>query len=202
MLTKCTTDKLIEMRLSTMADAYRIQQADPHMKELDFDQRFSLIVDREYDSRKSNKIKRLIHNAEFDDEQADASILDVNYTSGRKLNKELILQLGTCDYLTEYRNIFITGATGSGKSYLATAFGMEACKRYYTTYYVRMSDMLHELGVKHDTDQYGKAIARYTKPQLLIIDDWLLTSPTGTGLDDLYELFRRRRKKASTIFCS
>lgn len=202
MLTKCTTDKLIEMRLSTMADAYRIQQADPHMKELDFDQRFSLIVDREYDSRKSNKIKWLIHNAEFDDEQADASILDVNYTSGRKLNKELILQLGTCDYLTEYRNIFITGATGSGKSYLATAFGMEACKRYYTTYYVRMSDMLHELGVKHDTDQYGKAIARYTKPQLLIIDDWLLTSPTGTGLDDLYELFRRRRKKASTIFCS
>ena len=86
-----------------------------------------MLVDIEYVSRKSNSLKRLIRNAGFD--QPEAYIGDINYTSGRKLNRELINRLATCEYITEYRNIFITGATGSGKTYMACALGMEACKQ-------------------------------------------------------------------------
>lgn len=90
-------------------------------------------------------MKRLIRQAEF--EQPDASIARIDYQSGRKLNKALISRLATCEYITEYRNIFITGATGSGKTYMACAFGMEACKHYYTVRYVRLPDLLLDLQV-------------------------------------------------------
>ena len=80
--------KLIEMRLTTMADAFRNQLADPKFREVPFEDRFGMLVDIEYSNRKNNRLKRLIHNAGFD--QPEANIIDINYTSGRKLNKDLI----------------------------------------------------------------------------------------------------------------
>ena len=120
MTNQSTIDKLIEMRLTAMADAFRIQMDDPTMKEVPFEDRFGMLVDIEYSNRKNNRLKRLIRQAEF--EQPDASIAAIDYQSGRKLNKALISRLATCEYITEYRNIFITGATGSGKTYMACAF--------------------------------------------------------------------------------
>ena len=140
MTTQSTIDKLIEMRLTSMSDAFRTQMEDPRMKGIPFEDRFGMLVDIEYSNRKSNSLKRLIHNAGFD--QPDAYIGDINYTSGRKLNRSLIERLATCEYITEHRNLFITGATGSGKTYLACAFGMEACKQRYKTKYVRLPDLL------------------------------------------------------------
>ncbi len=121
MTNQSTIDKLIEMHLTAMADAFRIQMDDPAMKEVPFEDRFGMLVDVEYSNRKNNRLKRL--QAEF--EQPDASIAAIDYHSGRKLNKALINRLATCEYITEYRNIFITGATGSGKTYMACAFGMK-----------------------------------------------------------------------------
>ena len=119
MTTQSTIDKLIEMRLTSMSDAFRTQLEDPKMKEIPFEDRFGMLVDIEYSNRKSNSLKRLIRGAGFD--QPDAYIGDINYTSGRKLNRSLIERLATCEYITEHRNLFITGATGSGKTYLACA---------------------------------------------------------------------------------
>ena len=148
MTNQSTIDKLIEMRLTTMADAFRNQLDDPKFKEVPFEDRFGMLVDIEYSNRKNNRQKRIIRNAGFD--QPEANIMDINYTSGRRLNKELINRLATCEYISEHRNLFITGATGCGKTYMACAFGMEACKQYYNTRYVRMPDLLmdrtlHEL---------------------------------------------------------
>ena len=114
MTNQSTIDKLIEMRLTSMSDAFITQMDDPKMKEVSFEDRFGLLVDIEYNNRKSNSLKRLIRNAGFD--QPEAYIADINYTSGRKLNRSLIERLATCEYITEHRNLFITGATGSGKT--------------------------------------------------------------------------------------
>ena len=124
MTNQSTIDKLIEMRLTTMADAFRNQLDDTKFKDVLFEDRFGMLVDIEYSNRKNNRQKRLIRNAGFD--QPEASIMDINYTSGRKLNKGLINRLATCEYISEHRNLFITGATGCGKTYMACAFGMEA----------------------------------------------------------------------------
>ena len=83
MTTQSTIDKLIEMRLTSMSDAFRAQMEDPRMKGIPFEDRFGMLVDIEYSNRKSNSLKRLIRNAGFD--QPDAYIGDINYASGRKL---------------------------------------------------------------------------------------------------------------------
>ena len=200
MINQSTTDKLIEMRLTSMSDAFRIQMNDPHMKDVPFEDRFGMLVDVEYTSRKNNRLARIIRNAEL--EQPDASIAGIDYTSGRKLNKSLIARMATCGYIAEYRNIFVTGATGSGKTYMACAFGMEACKQYYTVRYIRLPDLLLDLEIARNEGNFQKALSKYTNPLLLIIDEWLLMRLSESESKNLFELIHKRRKKSSTIFCS
>ena len=200
MTIQSTTDKLIEMRLTSMADAFTLQNADPNMKGVSFEDRFGMLVDIEYSNRKSNSLKRLIRNADFD--QPEAHIADINYTSGRKLNRTLIDRLATCEYITEHRNLFITGATGSGKTYMACAFGMEACKQRFRTRYVRLPELLMDLEMARNDGTYKKVQAKYANPVLLIIDEWLLLKPNESEQHDILELLHRRRRNSSTIFCS
>ena len=200
MTNQSTINKLIEMRLTSLADAFRNQMSDPRMKEIPFEDRLGMLVDIEYTSRKNNRLRRLIRKAEFD--QTDASIMDVNFTSGRKLNKSLLQRLATCEYITDYRNIFITGATGGGKTYLACAFGMEACKQYFTVKYTRLPDLLLDLEMARSDGSYKKVMDKYTKPVLLILDEWLLLKLSESESKDIFELLHKRRKKSSTIFCS
>ena len=135
-------------------------------------------------------------------EQPDASIAAIDYQFGRKLNKTLSNRLATCEYITEYRNIFNTGSTGSGKTYMACAFGMEACKHYYSVEYVRLPDLLLDLQAARDNGAFDATLKKYTKPVLLIIGEWLLLKLTEAEPRNLFELIHKRRKKSSTIFCS
>jgi len=128
MIKTSTINKLFEMRMSAMANALQIQLQDNSMHSFPFEDRIGMLVDIEYDNRKNNRLHRLIRNASFD--QPSASIADINYRSGRKLNKSLIERLSTCEYITDKHNIIVLGATGAGKSYIACALGMEACKHY------------------------------------------------------------------------
>lgn len=200
MTNETTINKLIEMRLSVLADAYRTQLSDHSMQELSFEDRFGLLVDIEYNARKDNKRKRLIKRADFD--QPQANIHDINYTSGRKLNKSFIERLSTCEYIQDKHNIIITGATGSGKSYLSCALGMEACKHYFSTKYIRLPELLSELAVARGEGKFKETIKQYQKYTLLILDEWLLVKLTETEARDLLEIIHARHHKASTIFCS
>lgn len=200
MTNQSTIDRLIEMRLTSMSDAFIIQINDSKMKEVPFEDRSGLLVDIEYNNRKGNSLKRLIKGAGFD--QPEACIADINYTSGRKLNRTLIERLATCEYITEHRNLFITGAAGSGKTYMACAFGMEACKQRYKTKYIRLPDLLLELDMPRTDGTYKRIQAKYASPVLLIIDEWLLLKPTEAEQHDILELLHRRRKESSTIFRS
>ena len=173
MTNQSTIDKLIEMCLTTMTDAFRNQLDDPKFKEVPFEDRFGMLVDIEYSNRKNNRQKRLKHNAGFD--QPEANIMDINYTSGR---------------------------TGCCKTYKACAFGMEACKQYFNTRYVRLPDLLIDLEMARTDGSYKKVMAKYANPVVLILDEWRLLKPTDSEQSDILELLHRRRKKSSTIFCS
>lgn len=200
MTNETTINKLIEMRLTNMADAFRAQLRDTSLDHLSFEERLGLLVDMEYTSRKNNRLKRIIHNANFD--QSDASIADINYSAGRKLDKSQIDRLSTCQYIADKHNIIILGASGAGKSYLACAFGMEACKQLYTVKYVRLPELLTDLAVARGEGIYKKALSAYCKPNLLILDEWMLVSLTESEARDVLEIVHARHKRTSTIFCS
>ena len=200
MLEETTINKLIEMRFTAMADAFRSYRTDPKMRELAPEDFFGMLVDAEYTSRKNNRLKRLIRNAEL--EQRTACIADIDYASGRKLNKTLIKSLATCEYITEGRNIFITGATGSGKTYLACAFGMEALKQYFSVKFVRLPDMLLALETAREEKNYPKVLSRFIRPALLIIDEWLLMKVRPEDVNYIFEVIHKRCGHGSLILCS
>ena len=191
---------MIKLRLPAMAQAYKEQESNTNLQELNFDQRLSLLIDTEFDSQANNHIKRLIENARFSDKRA--SIEDIKYYDDRKLDKQLFLSLSTNSYIDKKENIVIIGATGSGKTYLACALGNCACKDNRRTRYVRLPDLLVDFSLARDTLRYQSLLKSYARYDLLIIDEWLLTLPNEQAQQDILELMERRCGDKSTILCS
>lgn len=161
-----TIVKLNEMRLSAMAETYINQLSNPDYQDLSFDDRFSLLVDIEYSKRKNNKLDRLIKTANF--RYSNACVEDVEYLPDRKLDKSLILRLAECQYIQDCHNVMILGASGNGKSYLASALGVSACRKFHKVKYVRLPDLLEELAVARGQGIFQKTIKQYKKVDLLI----------------------------------
>lgn len=195
-----TIEKLRKMKMSVMADTFRQQLKEPSYYDLSFEERFGILVDIEFTSRQNNRLERMIKQATFD--QPHASLSDINYSAGRQLNKSLILSLGSCRYIHEGHNLVIMGATGAGKSYLACAFGMEACKRGFSAKYIRLPDLLNDFAMARKDGTYQKMMKQYRRVQLLILDEWMLVKLNDVESRDLLELIHARHKRASTIFCS
>lgn len=200
MLTENTANKLQEMKLTAMARAFKAQLTDPDVAGLSFEDRFGLLVDQEWISRKNNHLKRLIKNARFS--ESGACVEDIEYHADRNLDKVQIARLAACNYITERHSIMLLGATGSGKTYLACALGMAAVRNFLTVRYVRLPELLTELAIARGNGTYRKVIQQYKKPALLILDEWLLYPLKETEARDLLEIAEARYKKASTIFCS
>ena len=199
MLTENTITKLQEMRLSVMAGAFKKQLQDPNMAELSFEDRFSLLVDKEWAARKNNHLKRLIKNARFAE---NACTEDIAYSDGRKLDKAQISRLASCNYIFEHHNLMLLGATGSGKTYIACALGMAAVRQFLTVRYIRLPELLTELAIARSTGTFSKIIEQYKKPALLILDEWLLYQLKESEARDVLEIAEARYKKGSIIFCS
>jgi DNA replication protein DnaC len=200
MLNEVTIQKLLEMRLSAMAEQFRQQSLDQSFDALSFEERFGLLVDAEWARRKNNRLTRLIKKAELHFPQA--CIEDIEYHADRKLDKQLITRLSTCNYIGDCRNIIVLGASGSGKTYLACAFGIAACRNFYSSKYIRLPELLLDLAVARAEGTYRKVMNQYKKYRLLIIDEWLLIPLSEPESRDLLEIIEARHKKASTIFGS
>ena len=179
MVNEATITKLHEMKLSAMAASYRQQMDDSGICKFSFDERFGLLVDTEWTTRKNNRLKRLIYRADFP--ISGACIEDVEYRADRKLNREQIIQLSTCAYIAEKHNVIILGATGSGKTYLSCALGMAACRHFFSVKYIRLPDLLDELSVARGEGIFQKTMQGYKKIDLLILDEWLLIPPQRFG---------------------
>lgn len=200
MLDQMTLNKLHEMRLSAMAEAFRDQIQDNALVEMSFEERFGLIVDIEWARRKNNRLSKLIRSAGFSDN--NACIENVEYAADRKLDKTQIATLATCNYIQEKHNIVILGAAGAGKSYLGCAFGVAACRNFLRTRYIRLPELFNDLLVARGEGAYKQLIKEYKKIALLVLDEWLLTPLSSVEARDLLEIVEARHKRASTIFIS
>lgn len=145
MVNETTIRKLNELRLNSMVESYRKQLQDAAFNELSFEERFGLMIDIEWTRRKNSKLVRLIKKSEL--HFNDACIEDIEYHADRKLDKAQITRLATCAYIQDKHNIIILGASGAGKTYISCAFGIAACRNFYTVKYIRLPDLLNELAV-------------------------------------------------------
>lgn len=200
MLNETTISKLNEMRLSSMAESFRQQIQDQSYNELSFEERFGLMVDIEWARRKNNKLTKLIRKADLN--LPEACIENIEYHADRKLDKAQITRLSMCSYIQDKHNIIILGASGAGKTYLSCAFGIAACRNFYTVKYIRLPDLLNELAIARGEGIYKKVMRQYKKVSLLILDEWLLVPLTNSEARDLLEIIESRHKKGSTIFSS
>ena len=200
MLTESTVTKLREMRMSVMASALKDQLSDPQYRNMEFEDRVGLLVNAEWNARKSNHLRRLIRQATFSD--PFACLENVEYLPDRNLKQEELLRLGSCNYVHERHNVILLGATGSGKTYLACALGMAAARQFLPVKYIRLPDLLVDFSIARGNGTIRKLMTQYKKYSLLIIDEWLLYPLKESECRDLLEIMESRYKRASTVLCS
>ncbi|OSN48033.1 Insertion sequence putative ATP-binding protein [Pseudomonas syringae pv. actinidiae] len=182
-----------------MIKALGEQHATPDINDLSFDERLGLMVDRELtereDARMTTRLKaaRLRHNA---------CLEDIDYRSPRGLDKALILQLGSGQWLRDGLNLIIGGPTGVGKTWLACALAHKACRDGYSVRYLRLPRLMEELGLAHGDGRFAKLMAGYAKTDLLILDDWGLAPFTAAQRRDMLELLDDRYGNRSTLVTS
>lgn len=202
MMSEETVRKLREMKLTGMADAYIDQVNNPDYSDLTFEDRFNLLIDEEYATKRSSRLQRLIQQAKF--REPSAAIEDIEYHPDRRLDKKLMLELATGTYIKKHLNLILMGASGNGKTWLANAFGIQACRQLYKVQYVSLPELLDDLAAAKSASDgsFRKLIQKYKKVDLLIIDEWLLRAIPDDYTMHILSLIEARLKTASTIFCS
>lgn len=189
-----TIDQLRELKLKIMAKL--LNDPEPGMEKLSFEERFGLMVEKEWLARKNSRIKRLLNSAALG---INAFVEDIDYTIERSIDKKLIQKLATCTFIEQKLNIVVSGKTGSGKTYLICAVGNVACRHDYSTRYFRIPELLLEIQAAKSENHYSKFMKQLQKIKLLILDDIGLKSYTLEESRDILEIVESRYNKASTI---
>ena len=200
MLNEPTIEKLYEMRLSAMADAWTDQKKDPNHGSLAFDERFAMLVDAEHLARDNRRLARLLKDAEL--RIANACIEDVRASPQRGLDKSMLRQLATCDWVRHHQNVLVTGLTGVGKSYLASALGQAACRKGLRVTYRRVPRLFDELALGRIDGTYTRVLAKLAKVDVLVLDDLGIGSPKEAQRQDILEVLEDRYGRVSTIVTS
>jgi len=199
MLNEQTFEKLHTMKLNGMADALQEQLKHSSMAELSFEERFSLLVDRQWVWKENRRLHRLLTNAKL---KINACIEDIDYKKNRGVDKSVILSLAGCQWITHVQNIIITGPTGVGKTYVACAMANCACRHGFSAFYVRSPRLLQQLAIARADGSYPQFMNKLTKSKVLIIDDLGLAPFTDPERRDLLEVIEDRYDLSSTIVTS
>jgi DNA replication protein DnaC len=200
MLNEPTIDKLKTLRLDAMAAAWTEQQKRGDLAKLGFDERFALLIDAEWLDRENKRLARCLKEAKL--RLSQACVEDIEYTARRELDKAVIRQLSTCRWIAEHQNVVITGATGTGKTYIACALAQQACRKGHRSIYRRASRLSDELVLARADGTYARALARLARVDVLIIDDWGHAPLKDQERRDLVEVLDDRHGLRSTIMTS
>lgn len=199
MLTQQTIEKLYDLRLVAMAHAFSEQLEQTEHASLSFDDRFGLLVDRQWMNRQEQRLTRRLNKAKL---KQTSCVEDIDYRHPRNLDKQVMLELITCRWIQNKHNIIITGATGLGKSWLSCALADRACRNGYTAIYKQAQRLTFELTLARADGTYLKLLSQLSKIDVLILDDWGLARLDGQSQHDLFDVIDDRVGTRSTVVTS
>jgi DNA replication protein DnaC len=199
MLNEQTMTKLHAMKLNGLADGYEEQRQQPRMADLSFDERFGLLIDRQWRWREERSLTMRLQNAKF---KIQACIEDVDYRAARCLKRAQMEQLSNSEWVRFHQNAIVTGAAGTGKTFLACALGQKACRDGYRVRYYVAAKLFRELTQAHADGSFMSLSTKLLRTDLLLIDDWGMETLTEAQHRDLLELLDDRQGFGSTLIAS
>ena len=188
-----------ELRLQGMNQCWQTLVETRKHHEISLAEGLELLLQAENQQRINNRFERLRKNARF---RYQASIGEIQFASDRKLDKSYILELATNAYIDKGESILITGATGSGKSFIASAFGHQACAGGYSVLYFNTQKLFIKTKMARLDGTIYKLFEQMAKTDLLIIDDFGLMHLEKQQQMDLMEVIEDRHSKTATIIAS
>lgn len=199
MLDNHTLDKLRQLKLTGMADAFVQQTEQPDTHALSFNERFALLVDREATHRENRRLTRLLQLAHL---KQPACVEDIDYKHRRGLDRAQVAALATCDWIRAHHNLHITGPTGCGKSWIGCALGNQACRQGLSVRYERAARLFDNLRIARGDGSFGKKLLQLAKTDLLILDDFGIKPLQQSERHDLLEVIEDRHGSRSTLITS
>ena len=199
MLLEQTFIQLRELHLTGMAAALEEQQAVPDVQDLAFEDRLALLIERETTVREDRRLTRLLRQAKL---RLPATIEDLDFRTPRGLDRSVILRLASSDWIRRHQVVLITGATGTGKTYLACALAQAACRQGLSSRYLRLTQLIEDMALARADGSYPKLMNRLQKTDLLAIDDYGLAPLNQTERRDLLEVIEDRTGRRATLVAS
>lgn len=199
MLTHPILDQLLELKLTGMHRALTEQMKMSDLDRLNFEERLGLLVDREMTERADRRLQSRLRTARL---RQSACIEDIDYRHRRGLDKRLMQQLATGEYLGQKLNVLITGPAGVGKTWLACALAHKACRDARTARYLRLPRLMQELPIAKADGRYPKLLRDYAKADLILLDDFGLMQLNDDTRRDLLEILDDRHNRKSTLVTS
>jgi len=199
MLNEPTDRKLRAMRLTGMADAYAEQGRQVTMGELSFDERFGLLVDRQWTYREDRSLQSRLRDAKF---KLTACLEDVSYPVGRGLKRAQADALADSRWVGYHQNVIVTGPTGTGKTFLACALGQKACRDGHRVRYFVAAKLFRALAAAHADGSYLRLSATLQRTELLVIDDWGMEKLQEGACRDFLEILDDRQGTGATLVTS
>ena len=199
MLNQPTFEKLYTMKLKGMADAFREQLETTTASQLSFEERFGLLVDRQWDWKQNRALTRRLQLAKFKERGV---IEDIDYQYPRGLDRKLLRTLATSEWVRQRHNLLFIGPTGIGKTWLACALAHQACRDGFFALHKRMAELFRDLALARADGSIGQLLLKLSRIDVLVLDDFAMAPLKDSERRDFLEICDDRYQRRSTILTS